>query len=63
MIKKLLTHVRQYKAAAVLTPLFMLLEVAMEMIIPQFMASIIDEGIGQGDLLHILRVGVLMLVG
>ncbi len=62
MIKKLLSHVREYKGAAILTPLFMLLEVAMEMIIPQFMASIIDVGIGNGDMAHIFRVGIFMLV-
>ena len=62
MIKKLLSHVKEYKGAAILTPLFMLLEVAMEMIIPQFMASIIDDGIGKGDMPHILRVGGLMLI-
>ena len=62
MVKKLLSYVKEYKIAAILTPLFMLLEVAMEMIIPQFMASIIDDGIGRGDMPHILRVGVMMLL-
>ena len=42
MIRTLLKEVRQYKAASIATPLFMILEVLMEMVIPFLMASIID---------------------
>ena len=62
MVKKLLSHIKEYKKAAVLTPLFMLLEVAMEMIMPGYMASIIDDGIGKGDMARILTDGALMLI-
>ena len=43
MIRTLLKEVRQYKAASIATPLFMILEVLMEMVIPFLMASIIDH--------------------
>ncbi len=62
MVKKLLSHIKEYKTAAVLTPLFMLLEVAMEMIMPGYMASIIDDGIGNGDMRRVLIDGAFMLL-
>ncbi len=62
MVKKLLSYVKEYKTAAILTPVFMLLEVAMEMVIPKMMASIIDKGVNGGDLNHIFRVGIYMVL-
>ncbi|MBQ2316930.1 MAG: ABC transporter ATP-binding protein, partial [Lachnospiraceae bacterium] len=62
MVSKLLSRVREYTKYAIATPLFMLLEVAMEMVIPLLMASIIDKGINAGDMNHILVVGAEMLV-
>ena len=62
MVKKLLSYVKEYKMAAVLTPVFMLLEVAMEMVIPKMMASIIDKGVNGGDLNHIYRMGIYMVL-
>ena len=50
MIRTLLKEVRQYKAASIATPLFMILEVLMEMVIPFLMASIIDDGVNAGDI-------------
>jgi ATP-binding cassette subfamily B protein len=44
------------------TPLFMLLEVLMETLIPFLMASIIDDGVNKGDIGHIYRIGGLMIV-
>ena len=61
MFSKLLSHVRDYLKYAIATPLFMLLEVAMEMVIPLLMASIIDDGINAGNMTHILVVGAEML--
>ena len=61
MVKKLLSYVKEYKVAAILTPLFMLLEVAMEMVIPRMMASIIDKGVNGGDLNHIFKMGIGMV--
>nr|MCR4673411.1 ABC transporter ATP-binding protein/permease [Lachnospiraceae bacterium] len=62
MVKKLLAYVKEYKKDAILTPVFMLMEVAMEMIIPLMMASIIDDGVNAGDMNHIYKMGVLMIV-
>ena len=62
MVKKLIAHVKEYKKDAILTPVFMLLEVAMEMIIPLMMASIIDEGVNAGNMGHIYKMGLYMIV-
>lgn len=62
MVKKLLSYVKEYKTAALLTPVFMLLEVAMEMVIPKMMASIIDKGVNGGDMNHIYRMGIYMVL-
>ena len=62
MIKTILGQVKQYKTAAILTPLFMLLEVAMEMIIPRMMRRIVDDGVYAGDMNFIIREGAFMVV-
>lgn len=61
MLKTLGAHIKEYKKASILTPVFMILEVLFEMIIPMLMASIIDDGIKKGDMGHIYRVGALMV--
>lgn len=60
MLRTLLKEVKEYKKASLATPLFMIIEVLMEMVIPYLMASIIDKGVNAGDLGHIYRVGALM---
>lgn len=62
MLKTLLREVKQYKKASIATPCFMILEVAMEMMIPFLMSSIIDKGVEVGDMNHILKVGAIMIV-
>ena len=62
MLKTLGAHVKGYIAASVLTPVFMILEVVFEMIIPMLMASIIDDGIKKGDMNHIYQVGAFMVI-
>ncbi len=62
MIRTILKEVKEYKTASIITPLFMLLEVVMETMIPFLMASIIDDGIGKGNITHIYQVGSLMIV-
>jgi len=62
MIRTLLSEVKEYKKASIVTPLFMILEVLMEMIIPFLMASIIDDGVNAGDIQHIYKVGGIMVV-
>jgi ATP-binding cassette subfamily B multidrug efflux pump len=58
---KLLPYLKPYWKATLLAPLFMLLEVYMDLLQPKFMASIVDEGIMNGDLAHIQKTGALML--
>ena len=62
MLRLLLKEVKQYKAPSIATPLFMILEVAMEMCVPFLMASIIDNGVEKGDMKHIYIVGGIMIV-
>ena len=62
MISTLLKEVKEYKRASFITPVFMILEVLMEMIIPYLMASIIDKGVNAGDIDHIYKVGAIMVV-
>jgi ABC-type multidrug transport system fused ATPase/permease subunit len=61
VIKTLSKQIKEYKGASIGTPLCMLLEVAMEMIIPLLMASIIDKGVNAGDMGHIYKIGAYML--
>ncbi len=61
MLRVLLREVKEFKRASIVTPLFMILEVLMEMVIPFLMASIIDDGVNAGDIRHIYRVGGLMI--
>ena len=62
MLKTLGAQVKEYKTASILTPIFMILEVVMEMIIPLLMSSIIDDGVEKGDIHHIYVVGIWMVV-
>ena len=65
MIKTLASHIRGYIKASIATPVFMILEVVMEMLIPLLMSSMIDNGIkhsGGPDLGHIVLTGGLMLL-
>lgn len=61
MLRRVLKEVKEYKAASIATPIFMIMEVIMEMMIPFLMASIIDDGVNKGDMNHILKVGLLMI--
>ncbi len=61
MLRTLLKEVKEYKRASVATPIFMIFEVAMEMVIPFLMASIIDDGVNAGDMTHIYKVGAVMI--
>ena len=62
MLKTLGKHVGAFKRDSILTPLFMLMEVFMEMVIPLMMASIIDDGVEAGDIGHIYVMGAWMVV-
>jgi ATP-binding cassette, subfamily B, multidrug efflux pump len=60
MLKTLAAQIKQYKKAALLTPLFAALEVVMEVLIPLVMARLIDEGIQNNDTSAILKYGLIM---
>lgn len=62
MLKTLGAQIKEYKWASIATPVFMLLEVAVDTIIPLLMASIIDNGVNKGDTQHIYIMGVWMIV-
>ena len=62
MIKALAKQIKEYKSASLVTPIFMILEVAMEMVIPLLMASIIDDGVQAGDMKHIFVIGCYMIL-
>ena len=59
MIKKLASHLGEYKRAAILTPMFSALEAVMEILLPTIMAFIIDLGIEKGDMNAIVKYGLL----
>lgn len=62
MIKTLAAQIKEFKKDSVLTPIFMILEVLFETMIPFLMASIIDKGVETGDIWHIGKVGAAMVV-
>ncbi len=62
MIKKLASYIKEYKKASILTPIFVILEVVMEVIIPLLMSKIIDVGIPNSDIKYILEVGILLTI-
>ena len=62
MIKTLLSQVKEYKKDSIITPIFMMLEVIMEIIIPTLMATIIDKGVEQGNMKNVLMIGGCMVL-
>ena len=62
MIRKLLKYVREFKWSTILTPIAMLFEVLLEVLIPTMMANIIDVGIANRDMNYILRYGLYMVL-
>ena len=61
MIKTLAAQIKEYKKASIITPVFMILEVIFEMLLPFLMASIIDDGVEAGNMQHIYTVGAVMV--
>ncbi len=62
MIKKLKAYIKEYKKVSILAPLFVILEVVMEVIIPLLMAKIIDTGIPNQDIKYIVETGILLVI-
>ena len=62
MIKRLAKCVREYKKDSILSPVFVTLEVILEVIIPFLMANLIDFGIDKGDLNYIIKLGSFLVL-
>lgn len=62
IIKRLGASVREYKKASLMTPVYVTLEVVMEVLVPLLMAKMIDNGINKGDMQYIVVLGALLLV-
>ena len=62
MIKQLSGCIRQYKKDTILTPLFVIGEVALEVIIPLIMANLIDYGINAGDMNYVIKTGIILII-
>lgn len=62
MIKKLSKSIREYKKASILSPIFVSLEVLMEVLIPTLMANLVDFGIDKGNMSYIVRTGIVLVL-
>ena len=62
MIKRLMSCIREYKKTSLLAPLFVSLEVVMEVIIPYFMGKMLDYGVNLGNMNYIIKVGIMLAV-
>lgn len=62
MIKTLAKYIGEFKRDSILTPICMIIEVIMEMVMPILMASIVDQGINSSNMAHIYKIGFLMVV-
>lgn len=60
MLKTLSAQVKEYKKVSILTPIFVICEVIMELLIPLLMASIIDKGVSVGNINHVYMIGGIM---
>ena len=61
MYKKLLSNVKEYKAASIATPVWMIFEVIFEVLIPMCMGSIVDDGVRKSNMQHIYIMGAIMV--
>jgi ATP-binding cassette subfamily B protein len=62
MLKTLGAHIKEYKRASIATPIFMILEVVVDILIPFLMSSMVDDGVEKGNMHHIIVIGIWMLV-
>lgn len=62
MLKTLMSQIKEYKRQTILTPIFVALEVILDIMIPFLMSRMVDEGINKGDLNTIIHYGMLMLL-
>lgn len=61
MLKHILSCLGTYKKYAILAPMIISIEVCMEILMPLVMAKIIDNGIGNGDIHYVAKMGLLMI--
>ena len=61
MLKKLSNYIGNYKRDSILTPIFVSLEVIMEVILPLLMAKIVDNGVEKGNMKYVTFLGLIML--
>ena len=62
MIKKLIKSLREYKKPTLLTPLFVIFEVVLEVLIPLLMSKLIDDGISKGDMNIVYVIGIILVL-
>lgn len=62
MVRQLLKSVREYKKVSIMTPLFVIGESIMEVLIPFFMADLLDKGITDGNMNYILKMGLILCI-
>ena len=62
MVKVLLAQLKEYKKYAIITPIFMILEVIAETVTPKLMGDLVDNGVSAGNISYIVKIGVLMLL-
>ena len=62
MLKRLLKSIREFKTASILTPIFMCVEVFMEIAIPFLLSKLIDEGIANNDTKQITILGIMLVL-
>lgn len=61
MVKTLAKHIKEYKLPSILTPIFMILEVVFETLIPICIGKIVDGGVGNSDMNYIIKMGLIMI--
>ena len=61
MFRKLAKYIKDCKRDTILTPIFVVFEVVMEVVIPYLMAKIIDVGIQNSDIKYILEIGIFLM--
>ena len=62
MVKRLMKSIREFRGVSIKAPIFVSLEVVMEVVIPLIMADLIDRGINGGNMPYILKTGLILIL-
>ena len=62
MLKRLLSCVREYRRPAILAPIYVTMEVILDVLIPLYMGRLIDYGIGRGEMSYVWKYGIILAV-